>query len=85
MGDLIFNELKKRLDVLEQKYDDKPEGTSVLDADYTSLRGEIMAEIDRYNCTEKQKRILIKQIDKIKDDYNLYDEDATRNMMFPND
>lgn len=46
MEDLIFNELIKRLNVLEQKYKDNPEGSSDLDEDYTFLRREIMEEAE---------------------------------------
>lgn len=82
--DLIFNELIKRLNVLEQKYKDNPEGSSDLDEDYTFLRREIMEEVEKYNCTESQKDKLKKRINKIRFDNNLFDEEANRKMMFPN-
>lgn len=84
MEDLIFNELIKRLDVLEQKYNNKPEDSSDLDEDYTFLRREIMEEVEKYNCTESQKDKLKKRINKIRFDNNLFDEEANRKMMFPN-
>lgn len=87
MEDMIYNNLIKSLEVLEQKYRNSPDGLndSDLDVDYSSLRSEIQAELHRYNCTESQKKTLKRRIDKIKFDYNLYDEDPERNMMFPND
>ena len=84
MEDLIFNELIKRLDVLEQQYNNKPEDSSDLDEDYTFLRREIMEEVEKYNCTESQKDKLKKRINKIRFDNNLFDEEANRKMMFPN-
>lgn len=82
-----LNELKNRLDELEILISDStPDSEEKIEEEFYAIKAKI-DEFQDYPFRDKEERLfqkMSKQLNQIKNDLDLYDEESELDMMFPN-